>query len=166
MATITFKRDKDYEIFLGHLEEYFVDQDEILKQAVYEGSKIVADEIRSNLEALPTEPFHYLWKQQKFELTPEGQKRDLLDSFGLAPIERDRNGWISTRAGFDGFGSYPTKRYPNGVPNQLLARAIESGTSVREKHPFVRPAVNATRNKAVKAMKNVIDEAIRKLFRL
>ena len=88
----------------------------------------------------------------------------MADSFGLTPIERDKNGFLHTKAGFDGYGSHPTKQYPQGVPNQLLARAVESGSSAREKTPFVRPAVTKTKKAAVEAMQAEIDKEIKKLI--
>ena len=62
----------------------------------------------------------------------------------------------------DGYGSIPTKKYPNGTPNVMLMRSIESGTSFREKHPVFRPAVNRSRKKAIEAMRNKFDEQIKK----
>lgn len=87
-----------------------------------------------------------------------------MDSFGLAPIQTDKNGFRHTKAGFDGYGKLKTKEYPNGVPNEMLARAVESGSSVRVKKPFVRPAVNATKNEAVEKMGKVVDEEMKKIF--
>ena len=164
MAKITFKAEQDYALFLGKLEALAY-RDDTLERAVYAGSSIVADAIRANLESLPTEPYRFLQDGETFDGVPEGQKRDLIGSFGLTPISRDKNGFINTKAGFEGYGSYPTNAYPNGVPNPLLARAVESGSSVRKKHPFVRPAVNATRKQAVEAMQEVIDAKIKKLMK-
>ncbi|MBQ8358456.1 MAG: hypothetical protein IJX37_00885, partial [Oscillospiraceae bacterium] len=95
---------------------------------------------------------------------PKGQKKDLLDSFGLTPVDRDKAGFVHTKAGFDGYGSFPTESYPEGLPNQLVAAATESGSSIRKKLPFIRPAVNATRKEAVDAMEKVIDDEVKKIF--
>lgn len=135
-----------------------------IEKAVRAGAAIVADKIRANLDALPEEEFRKLGEGEMFRGLPAAQKRDLQDSFGLTPIEKDRNGFIHTKAGFNEYGSYPTKAYPDGVPNQLLARAVESGSSVRQKTPFVEPAIRATRAKAIEAMEKVIDEEIKKIL--
>ena len=147
------------------MEKHF-DTEETMKHAVYVGAGVVADEIRKNLENLPEEPFRHLdtFCGDYFREVPTGQKKDLVESFGLTPIERGKDGLLHTHAGFDGYGSYPTKDYPKGLPNRLVARAIESGSSVRQKTPFIRPAVKATREKAVKAMEEVIDEACKKII--
>lgn len=165
MPRITFKNQSDYFLRLQSLEEHFAKQSTI-KKAVRAGAAIVADEVRKNLEALPEEQFRHLdtfWGDY-FREAPTGQKRDLEESFGLSPISRDKNGFVHTKAGFEGYGSFPTKTYPQGVPNALIARAVESGSSVRDKTPFVRPAVNATRKEAVAAMGNVIDGELKKIF--
>lgn len=110
--------------------------EEVAKKAVYVGAKIVADEIKKRI--------------------PE-DTGDLSDSFGITPIERDKSDNWNAKLGFDGYDS-------KGVPNQLKARAIESGTSQMPKRPFVRPAVNATKKKAVEAMKKAIGEGTQKIM--
>ena len=139
-------------------------KDEPLKKAVAAGAAVVADQIKANLEALPEEEFRKLGEGEIFHGLPTGQKRDLVDSFGLTPIEKDKNGFIHTKAGFDGYGSFPTNAYPEGIPNQLLARSAESGSSVRQKTPFVEPAVKATRDEAVDTMNKVLEDEFNSLF--
>lgn len=163
MAKITFNQQSDFYKKLQQLQE-IAERDELLERAVVKGAEPVADEIRSNLEALPSEKFRYLRGNDMFHVLSDSAKADLLAGFGLTAIQRDKNGFVHTKAGFDGYGSHPTKSYPYGVPNQLLARAVESGSSVRDKMPFVRPAVNATRNDAIKAMEKSIDDDMKKIF--
>lgn len=162
MARISFKNQSEYFLKLQQLEELAA-KDETLEKAVVAGAEVVADKIRDNLEGLPTEKFRCLPEGEKRTgLTPQ-EKADLSASFGLAPITRE-NGFVNTKAGFDGYGSQPTKAYPHGVPNALVARAAESGSSVRNKTPFVRNAINATRGEAIKAMEDVIDDEMKKIF--
>lgn len=161
MARISFKSGDEYALKLSKLA---TNSEEIAKKAIYQGAKVVADKINQNLNALPEEKFRYLRGGDKFSGVPEQQKQDLKDSFGVTPIQRDKDGNWNAKIGFDGYGSIPTSKYPQGIPNQLLARSIESGSSVRQKRPFVRPAVNATKKKAVEAMKKVIDEETQKIM--
>ena len=163
MARIKFKRGSEYALKLQQLERHFV-KNEPLEKAVIAGAEIVADEIRDNLNALPDEEFRRLGEGEIFRGLPEGQKRDLQDSFGLTPIEKDKNGFIHTKAGFDGYGNFPTNAYPEGIPNQLLACSVESGSSVRQKTPFVEPAVKATRKEAVEAMNGVIEDEFKSIL--
>ena len=115
--------------------------EEISRKAIYAGADVIADKIKSNLEGVLSA-----------EATGE-----LVASFGVTPIEKDSSGNFNAKIGFDGYDS-------KGVANQLKARVIESGTSKKQKHPFVRPAVNATKKQAVARMGEVIDEEINKLF--
>lgn len=163
MARITFKRGSEYALKLQQLEQHFV-KDEPLKKAVAAGAAVVADQIKANLEALPEEEFRKLGEGETFQGLPVGQKKDLIDSFGLTPIEKGKNGFIHTKAGFDGYGSFPTNAYPEGVPNPLLARSVESGSSVRQKTPFVEPAVKAKRKEAVEAMNDVIEDEFKSIL--
>ena len=161
MARMTFKAGEEYAIKLSKLA---TGQEEIAKKAIYAAAGIVADRIKANLNALPEEKFRYLRDGEKFVGVPERQKKDLIDSFGITPITTDNKGNWNAKIGFDGYGSIPTKKYPNGLPNQLLARAIESGSSVRRKKPFVRPAVNATKKQAQAKMAEIIDKEIEKIM--
>lgn len=159
MARITFKDGDEYADRLLRLAS---GSEEVAKKAIYAGAKIVTDKVRANLEALPEESFRRLRGEDSFSGLPEAHKEDLMVSFGITPITEDRSGFWNAKIGFDGYGRFPTKTYPHGLPNQLLARAIESGSSVRQKRPFVAPAVRATRKAAVEAMGRVLDEEIKK----
>lgn len=188
MARVSFKGASEYALRLRELE-HTAAGGEMLEEAVKAGAKPVADEIRHRMNNLPTEPFRRLkmpklqpihksyrlspayrtaWKSyvssNSFHSLSNSQLMDLMRSFGLTPISRDKTGFVHTKAGWDGYGSFPSKSYPKGVPNQLLARAVESGSSVRAKSPFVRPAVNATRKEAEAAMDDSIRERLEQIF--
>ena len=133
---------------------------ELAKDVVMAGAQPVADEIRKSIEALPEDKFRYLKKNEVFTGVPKQQKQDLLDSLGITPPDIDFDGNTNTKIGFDGYGKIPTKKYPKGVPNQLLARAVESGSSVRKKTPFIRKAVNKAKKLAEAEMQKKLDEKI------
>lgn len=129
------------------------------KEAVYEGAKIIADEARKKLEANLLDPASAgksgtsLLKKPRRE--PGG---DLEKSFGITPIKRGRDGNWNAKIGFSGYDA-------KGVPNQLKARVMESGSSKIRPRPFMRPAVNATRERAVAAMKEKVEETIRQIMK-
>lgn len=133
---------------------------EISKEVVQAGAQPVADQIRKNLESLPEDKFRYLKKDEVFVGVPKQQKKDLLDSLGITPPDIDFDGNTNIKIGFDGYGKMPTKKYPKGVPNQLLARAVESGSSVRKKTPFIRKAVNKAKKLAEEEMQKKLDEKV------
>lgn len=157
------------------LEEYaerlailFKDTEGVAKKAVYSGAEIVADSIKDGLKALTIQEGEnglppYVGNGEMLIGISRKQKQDLIDAFGLAPIEND-DGYIQTKAGVDGYGSIRTKKYPKGLPNALLMRSIESGSSFRKKNPIFRRAVNQSREKAVKKMGETIDEEIKKIM--
>lgn len=72
---------------------------------------------------------------------------------------------MNVKLGFDGYNTVKTNSYPNGQPNVMIARAIESGSSIRDKHPFVRPAVNAAKKECLKKAEEVVNEEISKIMK-
>jgi len=117
---------------------------EIGKRAVRRGAGILADQVRANL--------------RKNLAGSEYSTGDLEESLGVTPAGVDKNGVINAKVGFDGYDR-------KGVPNQLKARAMESGTSRQRKRPFIRPAVNKAKQKVEKAMEQTIDEEISKIVK-
>lgn len=147
MANIVFKSSDEYALRLSRLGKNGKD---IAKKAIYKGAGMMTDKIRDNIDTIQS--------------VHDYQKQDLKDSLGITSIEQDNKGIWNAKIGFDGYGSVPTKKYPKGLPNQLLARAVESGTSFRQKTPFVRRAVTSTRRKVMKIMQGEIDKETEKIM--
>lgn len=139
MAKIRFAGLEEYERRLSQLQ---TGSREMAGKAIYAGAKIVADAIRTNIQSLPS----------KTGTTKQG----LLESFGIAPLQDD-SGYLNVKAGFNGYNA-------KGIPNALMARLFESGTSKVPKHPFVRPAVNASQKQAEAKMAEVLDQEIKKIM--
>lgn len=138
MARFAFKAGDEYAIKLSRL---VTNHDEIARKAIYGAVEIVADKIKSNLKGVLSD-----------EATGE-----LVESFGVTPIDKDKQGNWNAKIGFDGYDS-------EGVPNQLKARVLESGSSKQKKRPFVRPALNATKKQARAKMEQIIEDEYRKIF--
>ena len=164
MARISFKGYSEFGEKLRELE-FTAEGGKLLEDAAKAGVQPVADEIRNRLEKCPTSKFQRLSDGEQFMALSQHQKDDLLDGLGVTPVGRDKNGFVNCKVGFEGYGSFPTKTYPQGVPNAMIARAAESGSSVRQKTPFVRPAVNATRKEAVGEMDKVVTDDLKKIFK-
>lgn len=160
MAKITLKGFDKYEKMLAsHSKEV----DGMIKRAVYDGAGVVLESIESAIQALPTHRFVYVYGGQYIRyLTPE-QKQGLLDGLGAAKMRND-NGYINTKIGFDGYNSVVTDMYPKGQPNSLIARSIESGTSLRPKTRFVATAVKSVSKQAEQAMEDSCDNYLKKLL--
>lgn len=152
------------EEYANRLSSLFKDTEGIVRKAVFRGAAVVADEIKNGLKSIPTIRNNEIGTESNpISGVTKKQKSDLIEAFGLAPIE-NKGGYIQTKAGVDGYGSVPTKKYPNGVPNAMLMRSVESGTSFRRKTPVFRPAVNRAKEKCVAEMKKTIDEELEKII--
>ena len=127
---------------------------EVAKRAVRAGANPVADEIRKGLKDNIRDPAYV-------GLDPAGgiygvkynygkSTGDLLNSLGITPPDIDKRGVINCKIGFSGYDR-------KGVPNALKARAMESGTSRLRKRPFIRPAVNRAKQRALNEMQKSID---------
>ena len=163
MATIRFSKLRDYELMLGKIGDASKD---ICGAAIYEGAKIIADEVKANLESLKTvsdaAAIQAAKKEEATYLTIRA-KKGLIKSFGVTPMSQDGDGIYNVKLGFDGYNDVKTKKWPKGQPNQLIARACESGSSAMIKQPFFREAVQKTRKKAESRMAEVLDEKIKNI---
>lgn len=162
MAKIQWtKALEDYAIQINRLS---LRSPNICSKAVYEMANIVANEIKEQLNSLPAEPDPEglkAWKEGRKAKLTVGEKKALIDGFGISPMQRD-DGFYNVKVGFDGYDNVETQSYPNGRPIVMIARAVESGSSVREKTPFVRPAVNRARKNAIDACDRIINEEMKK----
>lgn len=161
MAKFQFNGMKEY---AEYLQRIGANTKEICGVGVYAMAEVVTNKIRENLDALPTvdeaEALAAYREKRKTSLT-SAQKKGLQEGLGVSPMEND-NGYWNVKVGFDGYNKVKTRKYPNGQPNVMIARATESGSSVREKTPFVRPAVTAATKPAIQAGQTAIDEEIKK----
>lgn len=160
MARLRFKGLEEYEEKLSRMGK---DIDRIAGEAIYEGAGIIADEIRKGIESLPVITGYGTENNPLPGGVTSTQKKGLLDGLGISKMQNE-NGYFDVKIGFDGYNRTITKDYPSGQPNQLVARGVESGTSWKQKRPFVRPAVNRARKAAEKKMAEVIDTEIEKIM--
>lgn len=150
--------------YIAYLQSIEAVTDEMIGEAVYDMAKVVADKVRANIEALPavSNEANIATYREGYSRLSEPEKQGLMDGFGVSPLQDD-SGYRNVKLGFDGYNSVKTKKYPQGQPNALIARVTESGSSYREKTPFIRPAVNAARKSAEKAGQAKIDEKIKSI---
>ena len=161
MATLKMQGLEEYERLLSKLSSSETVR-AVCGATIYAGADIVADAIREGVKSLPTVENNAHGTQSAPILgVTEEQKAGLLDGFGIAPMIRE-NGYYNVKLGFDGYNGVKTRAYPLGQPNSMIARSINSGTSFRQKIPFVDRAVKSAKNKAEKAMAEKFDEQLRK----
>lgn len=156
MATISFKNGDDYLFRISKLEASL--QDEVCGEAIHGAAAIVADAVRSEINSLPTD------ESYGTNMNPtRGPKRlqvdGLLKSLGIAKM-RDDGGYYNVKIGFDGYNAIKSKRWPQGQPDQMVARSIERGTTWMKANPFMKRAVAKTRKAAIESMKKTVDEKI------
>lgn len=161
MASIAVKGLDEYALKIDRMGKA---SEEIIKRAVYKGAEPVADAIKAGLRSLPVDD-SYGSAEHPVNGVSRKQKSDLIESLGTAPIQEFKKGYISTKIGWDGYGSIKTKKYPKGVPNQMLMRSVESGTSFRKKNPVVRKTINKVKKESVNAMGQEIDRACSEIIK-
>ena len=152
-------------IYVDKLNELTNNSLTIIQKAAAKGAAPIADACKANLNGLNTTTNGKAinaWKKGEKATLTEVQKQGLVESMGLAPMRND-NGYINTKLGFDGYNKVITKRWPNGQPNAMIARVLESGSSAMDKQPFIRPAVSAKKKEAEKIMQQTLDEEIKKI---
>lgn len=149
--------------YLSQLQNLEFTAHDAMGKAIYEGAAIVADAIKRNIDSIPTDE-RYVEDSEKLKGIKAIQKKGLEHGFGIAKM-RDDNGYYHVKVGFSGNNSLKTKSYPQGQPNSRIARSIESGNSYTQKHPFIAPAVRATKTTAEKRMAEVIDRETAKAMK-
>lgn len=164
MARLHIKGTEEYALKLSKLGS---SSREVAGEAIYKAADIVANQIKANIQSLPTitdvENIKAYKAGQKSRLTAR-EKDGLLKSFGVSTM-KDDNGYLNVKAGFDGYNTVKTKKYPKGQPNQLIARVVESGSPYMDKMPFIRPALNKSRRPAMQAMQQVIDKKMEEIMK-
>ena len=160
MATISFKNGDEYLMKISKLEAAL--KDEVCGEAIYGAAGIVADEIRAKLEAVPTDE-RYGTSSDPTRGPKAVQKEALLDALGISSMQ-EHDGYLDVKIGFDGYNGVTTKRWPNGQPNQMVARSVERGTTWMKANPLVKKAVAASRKRATEFMKKSVDQSIQKIM--
>lgn len=141
----------DYIALLGNLE---FNASNMIGRSIYVGAAVVADEIRSQIEALPVGEIE---RGNKQRYPTQIEKDGLLAGLGIAKMQND-SGYYNVKIGMDGYNDHVTAKYPKGHPNAMVARSIDSGSTYMKKVPFISRSVQATKAKAEEEMKKQFDE--------
>lgn len=156
MAKIEMKGLNEYTQALSRLDRGL--RDEVCGKAVYAGAKIVADRMKESINALP-EGHGFGTPDHPLVGPIRKQKEGLVQSFGITKM-RDDNGLRNVKLGFAGYNDTKTKRWPNGQPNAMVARAVERGTSFMKSNPFIKKTMSGTKSEALNAMRRAVEESI------
>lgn len=164
MATVKLM---GFEAFERSMESLSWATKDVCDAAVYAGADVVAGEMRAGIDGLQrVSDADALAAYRKGAPTylSVSQKNGLRESMGVTPFRRS-NGSTETKIGFDGYNSIKTKNYPQGEPNQLIARVCNSGSTHMIKQPFIRSAASRSKEKANKAMAEAAGKKIDELMK-
>ena len=162
VAILKIKGLDEYERMLSQMSDLNTVQS-VCGATIYAGADVMADTIRKGIEALPVIPANKIGTpDNKLEGITSKQKSGLLDSFGITPMQH-KDGSYEVKLGFDGYNDVRTKAHPNGQPNSLIARSVNSGTSFRQKIPFIDRAVRSAKKETEAAMVAACDDEFKKI---
>lgn len=150
-----WKVGEGIEKYISSLETISNATEELIGSSIFEGAKVVTDSIRSALEGLPVDDHH----GATVTGVSTAQKAGLLNGLGITTMRRD-DGTYNVKVGFDGYNVVKTKRWPQGQPNSMIARSLESGTSFRAKNPVISKATRSAKAQAEQAMAKAFDDAL------
>ena len=134
----------------------------MIGKAIYKGAGVVMKACESAVSNLSTD--NRFGTSENPTTGPSTiQKIGLQHALGIAKMRND-NGFYNVKIGFDGYNNVKTKTWPQGQPNMMVARAVESGTSWMSKQPFMRKAEQSSRSQCEKVMSETVDREIQKLI--
>lgn len=141
-------------------ELYDLSREEI-GSAVFEGAKIIADAVRTEIDRLPVAQI-YAKGDQKLRSITTVQRKGLQDGLGIAKMRND-NGYYNVKIGFAGYNGQKTSQWPNGQPNSVIARSVVAGTSFRAPNNFIRRAMEKA-DEAEKKMAETLEKQIKAIL--
>ena len=169
MAKLTVGKGLDE--YIATLNKLQINTRKVLGRSIYIGADIVADEIRKNIKTIPvTHKREHGTPEHPIEAITQVQYDGLLNGFGISKM-KETDGVLNVKCGFSGYNKGISVSAKNAghtnkhQANAMIARAVEGGTSFRKKHPFVAPAVRATKKKAESAMAEQLYKEIEKVMK-
>lgn len=125
-----------------------------VKRALYVGAGLMADAIKGAVGGLPvSDPGNKRHKQRGVTAV---EKAGLVSGIGISHMKTGSN-TVEVVIGFNGTNA-------DGVKNTTTMRRVESGTSIRQKIPTVRPAANRTKTAAFSAMQEQFAKDLKEQF--
>lgn len=149
--------------YIAKLEKLHQDANKTAGHAIYAGAGTVMKYVLAGIDTIVTDD-HFGTPDNPTNGPKTFQKEALYRSIGIAPARYDGN-FYNVKIGFDGYNQLKTKRWPNGQPNSMVARSIQSGTSWMKKQPFMRKAEQAARGPCEAVMERVVEEEIDKIMK-
>lgn len=136
------------------------DPEPAIKAAIYEGAGLLTDEMRAAIEQLPK--FSRGENGGRAHGVTDIERTGLLRGLGITPI-LSRDGVFNAKIGFEGYNENKTKNWPQGKPNAMIARSIESGTSWLQASPFIDKTTRANKKRVERQMVAAFDKEMKKI---
>ena len=134
----------------------------IAKKSLYEGSGMLADKLRNATENLTTED----QRKHQSKAVLDYEKKALLNGLSVEKFKDNRAlDVVETSVTFHGRSEHRTKKYPDGVPTILLARAITKGTTFRTANRFFPNTVNRSRKEVETRMVKTAEAEMKKILK-
>ena len=143
MAKVDIKMPDD---FLEKLSKLGAKTDEISERVLEAGGEVVLAKIRSNLSSV-------VGKDTKVESRSTGEFER---SLGMTKARVDRQGNHNIKIGF-------AEPRSDGGSNAKIANILEYGRHGQPAKPFLKPAKSSSKSACEAAMKQKLEEEIRKL---
>ena len=143
MAKVDIRMPDD---FLEKLSKLGAKTDEISERVLEAGGEVVLAKIRSNLSSV-------VGKDTKVESRSTGE---LERSLGMTKARVDRQGNHNIKIGF-------AEPRSDGGSNAKIANILEYGRHGQPAKPFLKPAKSSSKSACEAAMKQKLEEEIRKL---
>ena len=129
----------------------------VFKAVCYEGTKVMADCMKSQINALKTTKQTKTNKNEK-RYCSEKEKAVLLKEMGVSPIRGDGDGY-DAKVGFDGY--YENSKGKQ-VAVQILANSVNHGTSFMHAQRFIDRTKRSGQAQSIDAMGDALDREIAK----
>lgn len=160
MAKIT---SVGFDDLLQQLQEVADQAQPMAEKALYNGAGHMAGGIRKTVDNMQT-------VEDRKKVTGkilDYEKEALQDGLTIGKFNRKYGGTgsVSTVVKFHGRSKHRTKNYPDGVPTELLARAITKGTSFRKPNRFFSRAVNKIRKETEEIMTKTLEDELKKIIK-
>ena len=143
MAKVDLKMPDE---FLEQLSKLGTHTDEIAERVLEAGGEVVLAKIRTNLSAV-------VGKDTK---TASRSTGELEGSLGMTKTRVDRNGNHNIKIGF-------AEPRSDGDSNAKIANILEYGRHGQPAKPFLKPAKTSSKSACIEAMKQKLEEEIKKL---
>ncbi len=136
--------------------------DELCRRGVYSGAGVLADALAQAVDELPTETYHPTPGSkhggEPLNVVTQDDKEDIRAGLGISRINNTADG-ADVAISFEGYSRHTEAKYPKGVPIPMIVRSIESGSSTRQKHPFIRRTVTKAKEDIYQAEADAVHEA-------